>query len=143
MRHQVKTKKLSRTKPHREAMLTNMANSLFTHRTIRTTDAKAKELRRLVDRLIAISKSNTLAARRRVFATLRDETTVKKLFTEIGPHFKERPSGFTRVLKVGTRRGDGATVTLVELLTPKPVVASEKEKGKDKKKAEKEAKAKT
>lgn len=143
MRHQVKTKKLSRTKPHREAMLANMANSLFTYRTIRTTDAKAKELRRLIDRLVTISKSDTLVARRRVFATLRDETTVKKLFTEIGPHFKERTSGFTRVLKVGTRRGDGAAVTMVELLTPKPVVTTDKEKGKEKKKAEKEAKAKS
>lgn len=137
MKHQVKTKKLSRTKPHREAMLSNMVISLFTHRTIRTTDAKAKELRRLTDRLITTAKTDTIAARRNVFAKLRNETIVKKLFTEIAPHFTDRQSGFTRVLKVGIRHGDGASLSLVELLTPKPEVTTDK-KGKDKK-----AKAKT
>jgi large subunit ribosomal protein L17 len=134
MKHQVKTKKLSRTKPHREAMLSNMAVSLFTHRTIRTTESKAKELRRYTDRLIATAKNDTLAARRNVFAELRNETIVKKLFTEIAPHFAERQSGFTRVVKVGHRVGDGAPVSLVELLTPKPKVMTDK----DKKKAKKE-----
>ncbi|MCK5128002.1 MAG: 50S ribosomal protein L17 [candidate division Zixibacteria bacterium] len=134
MKHQVKTKKLSRTKPHREAMLANMANSLFTHRTIKTTEAKAKELRRVTDRLIATAKKNTLAARRQVFAQLRDETIVKKLFDEIAPHFSDRPSGFTRVLKVGVRHGDGGAVSLVELLTPKPEVSTDKDKDKKKKK---------
>jgi large subunit ribosomal protein L17 len=140
MKHQVKTKKLSRTKPHREAMLSNMAISLFTHRTIRTTEAKAKELRRLADRLIASAKTDTVAARRQIFATLRNETIVKKLFDEIAPHFSDRQSGFTRVLKVGIRHGDGAAVSLVELLTPKPEATTEK-KEKAKKKA-KVAKAK-
>lgn len=135
MKHQVKTKKLSRTKPHREAMLSNMAISLFTHRTIRTTEAKAKELRRLTDRLIASAKTDTVAARRNVFATLRNETIVKKLFDEIAPHFADRQSGFTRVLRVGIRHGDGAPISLVELLTPKPEVTTEKEKGKKKAKA--------
>lgn len=134
MKHQVKTNKLSRTKPHREAMLSNMANSLFTHRTIRTTEAKAKALRQLADRLISTAKLNTVAARRNVFALLRDETVVKKLFDEIAPHFSERTSGFTRVLKVGVRRGDGAAVSLVELLTPKPKVVTDKDKDKNKKK---------
>ncbi len=134
MKHQVKTKKLSRTKPHREAMLSNMAVSLFTHRTIRTTESKAKELRRYTDRLIATAKNDTVAARRNVFAELRNETIVKKLFTEIAPHFAERQSGFTRVVKVGHRVGDGAPVSLVELLTPKPKVTTDK----DKKKAKKE-----
>ena len=132
MKHQVKTKKLSRTKPHREAMLSNMANSLFSHHTIRTTDAKAKELRRLADRLIATAKQNTLAARRHIFAQLRDETVVKKLFDEIAPYFGDRPSGFTRVLKVGVRKGDGAAVSLVELLTPKPKMTTDKDKEKKK-----------
>jgi large subunit ribosomal protein L17 len=135
MRHQVKTKKLSRTKPHREAMMANMANSLFTHRTIQTTDARAKELRRLTDRLITIAKANTVAARRHVFATLRNESIVKKLFDEIAPHFSNRPSGFTRVLKLGPRHGDGASLSLVELLTPKAEVKADKEKAKGKKKA--------
>ncbi|MCP4570596.1 MAG: 50S ribosomal protein L17 [FCB group bacterium] len=134
MKHQVKTKKLSRTKPHREAMLANMANSLFLHRTIRTTDAKAKELRRLTDRLITKAKTDSLAARRNVFAAIRNETVVKKLFDEIAPHFSDRPSGFTRVIKIGTRRGDGASLSLVELLTPKPKAESDKDKKKEKKK---------
>ncbi len=133
MKHQVKTKKLSRTKPHREAMLSNMAVSLFTHRTIQTTESKAKELRRYTDRLIATAKTDTVAARRNVFAELRNETIVKKLFTEIAPHFAERQSGFTRVIKVGHRVGDGAPVSLVELLTPKPKVVTDKEKKKAKK----------
>jgi len=130
MKHQVKKAKLSRTKPHREAMLSNMAVSLFTHRTIRTTEAKAKELRRFADRLIATAKKDTVAARRSIFATLRDETIVKKLFTEIVPHFVDRPSGFTRVLPIGYRHGDGATMSIVELLTPKPKVTTDKEKKK-------------
>ncbi len=138
MKHQVKTKKLSRTKPHREAMLSNMAVSLFMHRTIRTTEAKAKALRQYADRLIASAKTDSIAARRRIFAKLRDETAVRKLFTEIAPHFSERQSGFTRVLKIGYRHGDGAAVSLVELLTPKPKVESDK----DKKKKGKKAKAK-
>jgi len=135
MKHQVKTKKLSRTKPHREAMLSNMAVSLFTHRTIRTTEAKAKALRQYTDRLIAAAKNDSVAARRQIFAKLRDETVVKKLFTEIAPYFTERQSGFTRVLKVGRRHGDGAPVSLVELLTPKPKVESDKSKKKKDKKA--------
>ena len=135
MKHQVKTKKLSRTKPHREAMMANMANSLFMHRTIRTTDAKAKELRRLADRLITKAKTDSLAARRNVFAAIRNETVVKKLFDEIAPHFSDRPSGFTRVIKIGTRRGDGASLSLVELLTPRPKAETDKDKKKkDKKK---------
>lgn len=133
MKHQVKTRKLSRTKPHREAMLSNMAVSLFTHRTIRTTEAKAKALRQYTDRLIATAKTDTVAARRNIFAQLRNETVVKKLFTEIAPHFAERQSGFTRVIKVGHRVGDGAPVSLVELLTPKPKVTTDKEKKKAKK----------
>jgi large subunit ribosomal protein L17 len=133
MKHQVKTRKLSRTKPHREAMLSNMAVSLFTHRTIRTTEAKAKALRQYTDRLIATAKTDTVAARRNVFAQLRNETVVKKLFTEIAPHFAERQSGFTRLVKIGHRVGDGAPVSLVELLTPKPKVTTDKEKKKAKK----------
>lgn len=141
MKHQVKTKKLSRTKPHREAMLANMAVSLFRHRMIRTTDAKAKELRRFADRLIATARSNnTVAGRRNVFATLRNETIVKKLFDEIAPHFTERSSGFTRVIKAGNRHGDGASISVVELLTPRPKVTTEKEGKKKKKKAKSESK---
>jgi len=139
MKHQVKTKKLSRTKPHREAMLSNMAASLFMHRTIQTTEANAKELRRLTDRLITTAKTNSVAARRRAYAVLQNETVVKKLFDDIVPHFTDRPSGFTRVLKIGYRKGDGASLSLVELLTPKPKVETAKEKEKSKKQAAKKA----
>ncbi len=136
MRHQIKVKKLSRTKPHREAMLANMATSLFEHRMIQTTEAKAKELRRLADRLISTAKADTLAARRRVARTIRNKKVLQKLFAEIVPQFKDRPSGFTRVLKVGFRRGDNAMISVVELLTEKPKI--EKTKGKkDKKTAKK------
>jgi large subunit ribosomal protein L17 len=139
MRHQMKVKKLSRTKPHREAMLNNMATSLFASRMIETTEAKAKELRRLADRLINTAKDDSLAARRLVAKTVKDRKVIKKLFTEIVPQFKNRASGFVRVAKVGHRRGDGAMLAVVELLTAKPKI--EKEKGKKKKGAGKKAKA--
>lgn len=131
MQHQVRVKKLSRTKSHREAMLANMATSLFANRMIQTTESKAKELRRVVDRLISVAKADNLAARRRVARTIRDKDVVKKLFSEIVPQFKERSSGFTRVLRLGQRRGDSAMMSVVELLTEKPKV--EKEKGKKEK----------
>jgi large subunit ribosomal protein L17 len=131
MQHQVRVKKLSRTKPHREAMLANMATSLFANRMIRTTESKAKELRRVVDRLISVARADDLAARRRVARTIRDKKVVKKLFSEIIPQFKERSSGFTRVIRLGQRRGDSAMMSVVELLIAKPKV--EKEKGKKEK----------
>ncbi len=139
MRHQMKVKKLSRTRSHREAMMDNMATSLLAGRLIETTEAKAKELRRRIDRLVSTAKKDTLAARRVVAETVKDRKIIKKLFTEIVPQFKNRPSGFTRVAKVGHRRGDGAMVAVVELLTEKPKV--EKEKGKKKGGAKKKGKA--
>jgi len=105
---------------------------------IKTTETKAKELRRYTDRLITTAKAGTMAARRLVFSELRDKRVVKKLFGEIIPQLSDRQSGYTRVAKIGARRGDGASISLVELLTPKPKTA-EKKKDKDKKK--KEAKA--
>ncbi len=136
MRHQIKVKKLSRPKPHREAMLANMATSLFEHRMIETTEAKAKELKKLADRLISTAKADTVAARRQVARTINNKKIVQKLFTQIVPQFKDRPSGFTRVLKVGFRRGDSAMISVVELLTEKPKVEKTKAK-KDKKAAKK------
>jgi large subunit ribosomal protein L17 len=137
MRHQVKTKKLNRPKPHREAMMANMATSLFDKRMIETTEARAKELRRLADRLISTAKSDTLAARRQVARTVRDKKVLQKLFNEIVPQFKERPSGFTRVLRTGFRRGDSSMMSIVELLTEKPKVEKDKGKGKKDKAAKK------
>jgi large subunit ribosomal protein L17 len=135
MRHQRKVKKLSRTKPHREAMMNNMATSLFAHRMIETTETKAKELRRITDRLIRTAKEDSLAARRQVAKTVKDRKVLKKLFTEIVPQFKNRTSGFSRVIKLGYRRGDSAMVSVVELLTEKPKIV--KEKGKKQKDASK------
>ncbi|MFZ5981324.1 MAG: 50S ribosomal protein L17 [Candidatus Zixiibacteriota bacterium] len=138
MGHQDRVKKLGRTKSHREAMLANMAMSLFTHRMIKTTDARAKALRPLVDRLISTAKKDTLAAKRQVAKTIRVKNVFKKFYEDIIPQFADRDSGFTRVIKLGVRRGDGAPISVVELLTEKPV---EKTDTKDKKK--KTAKDKT
>ncbi|MDF1544321.1 MAG: 50S ribosomal protein L17 [bacterium] len=135
MGHRDKVKKLGRTKPHREAMLANMAMSLFQHRVIKTTDAKAKALRPVVDRLIATAKQDTLHAKRQVAKTVKQKDVFKKLFTEIVPQFSERNSGFTRVIKLGVRRGDGASMSVVELLTEKPKVETDEKDKKGKKKA--------
>ncbi len=135
MPHQNKVKKLSRTKPHREAMLRNMATSLIQHRTIETTEAKAKELRRVVDRIISTAKSDTLSARRQVAKTIQNKEAFKKLFNEIVPQFDKRDSGFTRVLKVGFRRGDNAAISRVELLIEKPKVDKGSKKASRKKAA--------
>ncbi len=121
MGHQDKVAKLNRTKPHREAMLANMAMSLFLHRIIKTTDARAKALRPVVDRLIVTAKKNSIASKREVAKTIHVKDVFKKLYTEIVPQFSERNSGFTRVIKLGVRRGDGASLSVIELLTAKPI----------------------
>ena len=134
MGHQDKTAKLNRTKSHREAMLSNMAMSLFQHRMIKTTSARAKALRPVVDRLITIAEKNTLASKRLVADTVRVKEVYTKLFTEIVPQFTDRNSGYTRVIKLGVRRGDGAPMSVVELLTAKPPIESEeKDKAAEKK----------
>jgi large subunit ribosomal protein L17 len=130
MGHQDKVKKLGRTKPHREAMLANMAMSLFTHRVIKTTDAKAKALRPVVDRIITLAKKDTLASKRQVARTIHVKEVFKKLYTDILPNLADRNSGYTRVVKLGVRRGDGAPVSVVELLTPAPVVTADDKKDK-------------
>jgi len=133
MGHQDKVKKLGRTRAHREAMLANMAMSLLQHRVIRTTDAKAKALRPVVDRLISTAKKGTLASKRQVARTVHVKDVFKKLYTDIVPQFTERDSGFTRVVKLGVRRGDGAMMSVVELLTEKPAERSDKKGKKGKK----------
>jgi len=130
MGHRDKTVKLGRTSSHREAMLSNMATSLLEHRIIRTTDSKAKALKPLVDRIISTAKRNDLTAKRLVARTVHDKSVFKKLFSEIVPQFEGRTSGFSRVIKLGVRRGDGAPVSVVELLIEKPIQVDE---GKDKK----------
>jgi len=135
MGHLDKVRKLGRTKAHREAMLANMAMSLFKHRVIKTTDAKAKALRPVVDRLISTAKKDTLASKRQVAKTIHQKDVFKKLYNEIIPQFGDRDSGFTRVVKLGVRRGDGAPLSVVELLTEKPVEKTDKKDKKSKKTA--------
>ncbi len=136
MRHQKRVKKLGRTKEHRKAMLANMAASLLANIQIRTTLVKAKEVKKVVEKLITLGKRGDLHAHRQAYDVIRDRKLVKKLFDEIAPEFKDRTGGYTRVMKMGRRRGDGAPTAVVELLMEKPVVAEKKE-GKKKKGAAK------
>ena len=117
MRHRVAGRKLSRHTQHRELMFRNMLTSLLQYERIETTLAKGKELRGWADRVISLGKKGTLHARRRVFALLRNKEIVKKLFDEIAPKFKDREGGYTRVYRLGWRQGDGAPLSLVELVT--------------------------
>lgn len=116
MRHRHSGRQLNRNSPHRSAMMRNMATSLFSHEVIRTTLPKAKELRRYAEPLITLAKEDSVARRRRAFSKLRDNAGVAKLFTELGPRYKERPGGYTRILKCGFRPGDNAPMALIELV---------------------------
>ncbi|MEE8235742.1 MAG: 50S ribosomal protein L17 [Gammaproteobacteria bacterium] len=125
MRHQKSGRALGRKSSHRKAMYRNMAASLIRHETIRTTLPKAKELRRVVEPLITLAKQDDVARRRLAFDRLRDKESVGKLFTELGPRFKERPGGYLRILKMGNRPGDAAPMALVQLLDqPEPEEAA-------------------
>jgi large subunit ribosomal protein L17 len=117
MRHRVAGRKLSRTTQHRELMFRNMVVSLLQHERIKTTLAKGKELRSWADKIITLGKKGSLHARRQAFALLRNEGIVKKLFDEIAPKLKDREGGYTRIYKMGWRHGDGAPLSLVELVT--------------------------
>ena len=117
MRHRVAGRKLSRHTQHRELMFRNMLVSLLQHERIKTTLAKGKELRSWADKMITLGKRGTVHARRQAFALLRDKGIVKKLFDEIVPKFKDRAGGYTRVYKLGWRHGDGAPLSLVELVS--------------------------
>ncbi len=116
MRHGHGLRKLNRTSSHRLAMFRNMANSLLRHEAIKTTLPKAKELRRVVEPLITLAKIDSVANRRLAFARLRDKVAVGKLFVELGPRYRERKGGYTRILKCGFRVGDNAPLAFVELL---------------------------
>ena len=131
MRHGHGLRKLNRTSEHRLAMLRNMMNSLLTHEVIKTTVPKAKELRRVVEPMITLAKTATVANRRLAFDRLRDRDVVVKLFNELGPRFAARPGGYTRILTMGYRVGDNAPMALVELVdraeeTAAPAAADEK-----------------
>ena len=116
MRHGHGLRKLNRTSSHRLAMLQNMMNSLIEHEAIKTTVPKAKELRRVIEPMITLAKEDSVANRRLAFNCLRDRDSVTKLFNELGPRFKARPGGYTRILKMGFRVGDNAPMAYVELV---------------------------
>jgi large subunit ribosomal protein L17 len=126
MRHGLTGRQLSRNTPHRWAMLRNMAASLLRHETIRTTVPKAKELRRYVEPLITLGKTDSEANRRRAFARLRDSEVVAKLFDDLGPRFKARPGGYTRILHMAPRAGDNADMALMALVEGAAAPAEEK-----------------
>jgi len=116
MRHGLTGRQLSRNSTHRAAVLRNMAASLLRHEAIRTTVPKAKELRRFVEPLITLGKTDSMANRRRAFARLRDAEVVDKLFDDLGPRFKARPGGYTRILHMANRAGDNADMALMALV---------------------------
>ena len=117
MRHRKKGRKLQRTASHRRAMLRNLATSLFRHERIETTTAKAKELRPYAERLITLARRGDLHARRLVARKIQDRDVRGKLFEEIASRYAERPGGYTRILKLGNRKGDAAEISLIELVT--------------------------
>ena len=117
MRHRAKGRQLSRTSTHKRALLNNMAASLFEHGRVVTTEAKSKELRPFAEKLITLARRGDLHARRLVERRIKDRDTLGKLFSEIGPRFAARPGGYTRILKLGHRPGDGADIARIELLS--------------------------
>jgi len=116
MRHRKSGRQLNRNSSHRKAMFSNMANSLFDHEIIKTTLPKAKELRRVAEPLITMAKADSVANRRLAFSRLRDKAMVGKLFAELGPRYKDRPGGYTRIMKCGFRSGDAAPMAYIELV---------------------------
>ena len=136
MRHQVAGRRLSRTSAHRKALFRNLVTSLFEHERIKTTVHKAKELRGVAEKLITIARTDTLAARRRVRQTVQKREIFNKLFSEIAPRFKDRPGGYTRVIRTANRPGDNAEMAIIELVvTKEDITVKEEGKKKTRKKA--------
>jgi large subunit ribosomal protein L17 len=142
MRHHLSGRQLSRNSAHRHALMRNMSVALLRHETIRTTLPKAKELRRVVEPLITLAKSDGDAARRLAFARLRDAEVVEKLFADLGPRFKARPGGYTRILRMLPRPGDAAPMALMQLVEGPQVIAEEAPSGKKKSTRRAKSKAK-
>lgn len=140
MRHRNSGRQLSRNSSHRHALLRNMATSLLRHETIRTTVPKAKELRRVVEPLITLAKVDSVAKRRLAFARLRDVSIVEKLFADLGPRFKARAGGYTRILKMEPRPGDSADMALMQLVESAAVAAEKTDDAAKGKKAPKKSK---
>ena len=124
MRHRKSGRQFNRTSAHRKAMLQNLSNALFEHETIKTTVAKAKELRMVAEPLITRAKVDSVANRRIVFSRLRDKATTGKLFTDLGPRFKDRPGGYIRIVRCGFRAGDTAPMAIVQLVDQKAEVST-------------------
>ena len=143
MRHRHGLRKLNRTSEHRLAMLRNMCNSLLTHEAIKTTVPKAKELRRVVEPMITMAKVDTQAKRRLAFSRLRDQKVVDKLFDDLGPRFKARAGGYTRILHMAPRPGDSAPMALMQLVDGPAAAPAADDAPAAKKKAKAKAKAKT
>ena len=132
MRHKRLNKKFDRNKPERDSMMNNLVRGLFISQSITTTTQKAKEARRFAEKLITMAKTNDVHSRRKVFAHMRDKALTKKLFAEIVPLFKDRKGGYTRIIKLGKRRGDNADLSILELTEKKVVATKTKSKKKEK-----------
>ncbi len=137
MRHQKAGRKLGRDSSHRKSMLRNMVTSFFGDERIETTDAKAKEVQRLAEKMITLGKRGSLHARRNALTVIKDRKAVKKLFEDIAPRFQDQQGGYTRILKAGHRPGDGAPLSVIELTTKTPFIDKGKEKAKKKASASK------
>jgi large subunit ribosomal protein L17 len=139
MRHLKSGRKLGRTASHRKATLDNLAAALIEHKSIITTTPKAKEARGVVERLITFAKRGDLAARRQVLRTIPDKKLVKELFEEIAPRYKGRPGGYTRVVKIGNRKGDDAPMSVFELVGYEGKKAEKIEKARQKRETKEQA----
>lgn len=138
MRHLNQGRKLNRSSAHRKALFRNLVLALIRSGRIRTTDAKAKEMRRWAERMVTLGKQGDLAARRRAFSFIRSRAVVKKLFDEIAPRFKDRAGGYTRVVKYGFRRGDAAGLSIVEFTGAEQEAKAKKPRKKAKKEPQRE-----
>ncbi|ORJ63069.1 50S ribosomal protein L17 [Geothermobacter hydrogeniphilus] len=128
MRHRKAGRRLGRNSSHRKAMLRNMVTSLLQHEKITTTDARAKELRKLAEKMITLGKRGTLHARRQVLQVIQDKKVVAKLFEQIAPRYQERPGGYTRIIKLGHRSGDNASMSIIELVEEELTIKPKKKK---------------
>lgn len=141
MRHSVKGRKLGRTASHRAALLNSLATSLLKNKRIKTTEAKAKEARTFVEKLISKARKNDLHVRRQVMTVIKDKEVVKELFSEILPKIGERPGGYTRVVKLGNRNGDAAPMAILELVDYNDVANKKAEEQKEKRELKAKEKA--
>jgi large subunit ribosomal protein L17 len=140
MRHLKAGRKLNRSSAHRKALFRNLVTSLFEHEQIRTTDAKAKELRRVAERMVTLAKRGSLHARRQAASYIRTRSVVTKLFSEVASRFRERPGGYTRIVKLGPRRGDAAPMSIIELTDRGEEAKAEAEKKRERRRRRTEKK---